>query len=258
MSHEELSGVESDFISALKRADNGMYILGVDYPTYTAVMENCSCEQTRKKLFLAFTNRAYPANDHVLKRVIAARDELAQLLGFASYAQYDLDDKMIGSPELAYAFLNNALEKANVKEQQEFALLTLRLPESVQLTADGKLKPWDSAYLKTCYKKKHLAVDEHAIAEYFPVEETLARIFATYQQFLSLEFRRMPFAGGWHDDLYLIEVYQHGDLFGVYYPRPLSATGKIYPCRTCNGSSRFCWVTWTAAAVSASNHGQFP
>ncbi|HVW99445.1 MAG TPA: hypothetical protein VHA52_03255, partial [Candidatus Babeliaceae bacterium] len=59
---EDLKGVNQQFIDSLKKDTEGLYILGVDYPTYHMIMENCSIESTRKALWLAFVNRAYPKN----------------------------------------------------------------------------------------------------------------------------------------------------------------------------------------------------
>ncbi len=107
--HEELVGLPDDFIAALKQTDDGDYILGVDYPTYFTVMQQASSSNTRKKLYHAFNNRAYPANEALLKQIIAKRDQLAHLLGFASYAHFDLDDQMVQNPERALAFLDNLI-----------------------------------------------------------------------------------------------------------------------------------------------------
>ena len=58
--NKELDGLDEDFIATLRTTYYGLYILGVDYPTYFRVMENCSAAETRKKLYTAFSNRAYP------------------------------------------------------------------------------------------------------------------------------------------------------------------------------------------------------
>ena len=63
----ELEGLDDDFINALKKTEDGLYILGIDYPTYFRVMENCSVEQPRKSLYDVFNNRAYPINEDILK-----------------------------------------------------------------------------------------------------------------------------------------------------------------------------------------------
>ncbi len=223
---EGLQGLEDDFINGLKKTDQGRYILGVDYPTYLKVMDNASSEDTRKRLYKAFQNRAYPKNEETLRKVAEKRDQLAKLLGFDSYAALDLDDQMVGSPKRARAFIDELLERAKKKELKEIEMLKNELPESVVLTPDGKLKPWDVAYLSNWYKKNHFQVDEDKVAEYFPMEKTIKGLLSIYQTFLPIEFEEVPVQGFWHEDVKLIEVYSKNkkELLGYLlldlFPRP--------------------------------------
>lgn len=223
---EGLAGLSDDFIEQLKRTQDGKYILGVDYPTFTNVMENCSVEDTRKQLAIAFANRAYPVNEKILNKIVQLRDELAQLLGFENYAQLDINDQMVKSPERAREFIEDLWERSLPKEKQEYQDMVKELPDSVTLREDGKLKPWDISYLKTWYKKKNFNIDEREISEYFPMESTIQGLLDIYRQFLSVEFEEVPVSGVWHDDVKLIAVYTKdkstllGYLFLDLYPRP--------------------------------------
>ncbi|MDP3889216.1 MAG: M3 family metallopeptidase [bacterium] len=224
--HEGLKGLEQDFITTLKQTDDGKYIIGVDYPTVFHVMANCVVEDTRKQLYFAFSNRAYPANDVLLQQIIAIRDQLARLIGFDSYAHLDLDDQMVKNPDRAYDFLNDLIKRARKKVEKEFEQWTADLPESVTLTDDGKVKPWDMQYIQNQYKKKYLAVDEQRVKEYFPMEKTIESLLAIYKQFLSIDFEEVPVSGTWHEDVKLVKVYGKdraqllGYLFLDLYPRP--------------------------------------
>jgi thimet oligopeptidase len=203
---EELRGLDQDFIDSLKRTDDGLYILGVDYPTYFNVMENCSVQETRKQLSIAFENRAYPVNAAVLQSIITKRHELAQLLGFQNYAQLNLDNAMAGTPERVREFLHEVQARVNLKEKQEFEQLRKDLPEGISVTAHGKMLPWDMRYTKTYYKKKHFNIDERAIAEYFPMEKTVQGLLDIYRKFFSIDFKEVPVSGLWHSDVKLIKV----------------------------------------------------
>lgn len=222
---QDLLGLEADFIASLKKTQAGDYILGIDYPTYFNVMQNCSVESTRKALFIAMNNRAYPVNESVLQSIIAKRDQLAKLLGFASYAALDISDQMVKNPERAYTFINDLLEQSSIKEAQEVKDLFSDLPEGVALTPDGKLHPWDTAYTSNQYKKKHFDIDENKIAEYFPMEKTVKGLLDIYQQFFSLTFKDEKAPNAWHEDVRIISVYDAtnnkllGYLFLDMHPR---------------------------------------
>jgi thimet oligopeptidase len=216
--------------------------LTTDYPTYLGVMDDCSVEETHKQLTRAFENRAYPINEGVLKTVIAKRDELARELGFASYADLDLDNQMAKKTDVAEKFLNELLKRSAPKELQEFKQLTAQLPESVTLTADGKMKSWDRAYLRARYKKQHFNLDERVVAEYFPMEETLKRLFGIYEEFMGLKFTIKSASHLWHEDVQVIEAYDAatqkllGYLLIDLHPRPNKYThachGNIVPAVT--------------------------
>jgi thimet oligopeptidase len=210
---QDLQGVDSDFISGLTKSDTGkqntdIYILKMDYPTYGAVMENCEIEETRRRYYELMFNRGYPVNHETLKKIIAKRDELACALGYPSYAHLDLDDQMVKTPERAYAFLHDLIERAAKKGEQELVQWLADAPVSVKLTQDGKIKRWDIIYLENQYKKSKLAVDEAAVAAYFPMENTVAGLLDLYSQFLPINFEQIPVSGLWHEDVSLIAVYK--------------------------------------------------
>lgn len=225
VSGADLVGVGDEFIAALEQDKDGNYVLGCDYPTYFRVMDHCEVADTRQKLCRAFSNRAYPQNYGVLKQIIAKRDELAKLLGFASYADLDLDSQMVKKPERAREFLLDVMASAKVKAEAEVAEFTKDLPASVDLV-DGKIRPWDSRFIKTQYKKKKLALDELLISEYFPLENTISKLLWVYEQFMGLEFRQIDVKGLWSDEVRTVEVHdvQNNELIGYLlldlFPRP--------------------------------------
>jgi thimet oligopeptidase len=221
----ELGGLKDDFINGLKQDDAGSYILGCDYPTYFMIMDYCNISQTRKKMYRAFANRAYPKNEVLLNQIIAKRDQLAKMLGFASYAHLDLDSEMVKTPERALEFLMGVLAPAKEKAVVEVAELTKDLPVGIEL-AKGKLQPWDVRFVKAAYKKKHLNIDERLISEYFPLEHTIKQLLWVYEQFLDLKFVQVESQGFWSDEVRTIEVYDNtrdkliGYLLLDLFPRP--------------------------------------
>lgn len=223
---EDLAGLDDAFINALEKTEDGKYKLGVDYPTYFKTLETCTVPSTRRALFLAFNSRAYPVNDAVLKQIADKRDDLAHLLGFESYAHLDLDSQMVKHPDRAYAFLHDIMNKALEKDKQEFETFIKDMPESVVLTPDGKLNPWDFMFLKNAYKKRYLAVDEELISQYFPMEKTIEGLLAIYSSFMNVQFEEAKAEGLWHPEVRLIKVLNKdktqllGYIFLDLYPRP--------------------------------------
>lgn len=208
----ELAGLSDDALALLTHDDAGTYTLRLDYPTVDAVLQNCTVESTRQKVYLAFVNRAYPENHTTLANLVAKRHELAQMLGFASYAAYDLSDEMALTPERATAFITDLADHSVDKEAAECAELVQTLPESVTLTADGKIKPWDISFIKERYKQKHYQINQEEIAEYFPVEKTITGLFKIYESFFDIKLTQVALAQPlWHPDVRIIQLRAKND-----------------------------------------------
>lgn len=225
LTREELEGLPEEFINGLEKNKDGTYNVGIDYPTYFPIMQEASVESTRKKMSHASSNKAYPENHDRLKQIIAKRDALAKELGFSSYAALDLDDQMVPSPERAKQFLTGLINRVRPKVDAEIARIFSDLPESVTKTEDGRIKPWDTSYVQTQYKKTHFDIDEQELAEYFPVDSTIKELFDIYEQFLSVTFKQISVDGLWHPDVTAVAVYDAEDtLLGYFlldlYPRP--------------------------------------
>lgn len=249
LSKEQLAGIDEAFLASLPK-EGDLYVLAMNYPVQSMVMSYCTNQETRKAYYKLFANRAYPANVPVLEELIAKRNEFAQLLGFESYAQYDVANQMVKTPEHAWEFENNLLPRALEKSQQEFAQLTEHLPEGIQLTADGKLERWNSGYVSTHFKKKKYSIDEHAFAEYFPMQSTIAGLISIYEQFFSVKIEQVAATGMWHEDVELLQVSKKdtgqvcGYVFLDMFPREkkyghaaqfdgvrsLKRNGQLYPC----------------------------
>ena len=227
VSKEGLAGVPEEFIATLPQVENG-YELATNYPIQNMIMSYCCVEETRKAFYKAFNKKAYPVNEPILADIIATRHKIAQELGFETYAHYNLADKMVNDPQKAWDFENAVNARGLLKAQEEFDLLTKELPEGVTLTVDGKLKPWDAAYVITLFKKKKYDIDEIKFSEYFPMEKTVAGLISIYEQFFSLSITEVPVTGMWHEDVKLLKISTAennnpiGYVFLDMYPR----TGK--------------------------------
>ncbi|HEX2978382.1 MAG TPA: M3 family metallopeptidase [Candidatus Babeliales bacterium] len=226
VSREELAGMDEKFIDQLEKTAQGNYKLTVDYPIYFPVMDHCTVATTRKKLWREFVNRAHPKNNQVLQTIILKRHQLANLLGYQSYAAYNIDNEMAQTPERVQDFLNDVVRRAHQKEQQEFELLRSDLPSSVTLSSNQKFYPWDRAHCLATFQKKHFNLDKREIAHYFPMAETLKGLLDIYRAFLGVEFKELPATGLWCTDVQLIQVSskEDGSILGYLildlYPRP--------------------------------------
>jgi thimet oligopeptidase len=188
---EELVGLDESWFESRKQNAEGAYQLDSDLPTYMTVLANCQLRKTRKAMFELFMNKAYPQNEEIAVKLIEKRNQLAQLLGYPTYAAYDLSDQMVLSPERATAFIKEIGDKASAKAETEFKIVTENLPEGVLLNSSGQLERFDELYVFSTYKKEHFSVDQGKIAEYFPADKTIQGLIGIYEQFFSLSIQEV-------------------------------------------------------------------
>lgn len=210
----QLSGLTDQWINSKQQNEEGKYVLGIDYPTFNHVLENCSDESTRKALWAEYVNRGYPKNEEVLSKIISLRDKLAKLLGFNSYADLDIDSQMAGSVKKVDQFLDDVIKRCDEVANKEVKLFMQNLPHGVTLTEDKKFKPWDLGYTRNQYKKQYLTIDELLISEYFPMEHTLNALLDIYQDFFGIVFKKEAQKGFWHEDVEALSVYKDDKFLG--------------------------------------------
>lgn len=211
---KELKGLPENLIATFEKAPNGKYILKADYPTVFGILEHGEVQSTREKIYKLKNNKAFPQNLEVLKDLVKKRNELAKLLSFKSFTELDLDDQMAKNPKTVKTFIKNLVEKAKIKAKKEIQLFSENTSDKNLFDSKGKIKPWNTSFIKSEYKKNKLNLDTKKIAEYFPLENTIKELLDIYEQFLNVTFKSVSTNGFWHEDVKLIEVIKDNQLIG--------------------------------------------
>lgn len=210
----ELAGVPAQVVANLERTPAGQLVVKTDYPTVLAILDFCENTETRHRVSRMFNNRAYPQNNAVLTEIINKRDELAQLIGFPSYAAMDLDNQMAKELAMVEQFIQGLQAKACGKAQQEVQQFLAAYPKPQSLTNEqGQVYAWNMRFLKNYYKKQQLNLDMRMVAEYFPLDHTIQELLQIYEQFLGLQFKHQKI-DLWVPDLELLAVYRAEQLLG--------------------------------------------
>lgn len=209
---EELQGTPQYVIDALEQTANGMYKINTSTAVVWGILEHCHVQEIRKKTYLQKSNVAYPQNIEVLSNLINKRDELAQLIGFPSYAALELSSEMAQDIVTVENFVNNLATPSLAKATTEIQEWLAAYPNPAELLDDnGKIYKWNIAFLKDYYKQNTLNLNASAITEYFALEHTLDQLLKVYEQFFAISFKKHKFTR-WHEDVELVEVYKNGQL----------------------------------------------
>jgi thimet oligopeptidase len=120
---EELDGLPQDYLDHHKPDADGKIYITTNYPDFGPAITFAKSDDLRKRLSLAFNTRAYPKNRDVLQSMMKTRDQIATLLGYSSWADYNAADKMIRSGSKIGDFINEVDAAARPFAQKEFAML---------------------------------------------------------------------------------------------------------------------------------------
>ena len=210
----ELAGLPEDWLKTHPADAQGIVQIGMARPEIVAILHYAESADLRKRVMTAFYSRAYPANDAVLKRLIADRAELAKLLGYDSYAHYDLANRMARDPKRVYAFLDEVAAVARPVGQAEAARMVARLrKDDPSLQALGI---WSPPYASTLIRKEDYDFDPAVVRQYFHFDKVQAGIHQLTEDLFDLEIR--PWATDiWHADVKPFEMVENGKVIGRFY-----------------------------------------
>ena len=198
----ELLGLPADYLvrhgvreeaGALKA--DAPVVLTTDPPEMSPVMHYAVNPLLRRKMYLAYSDRGYPVNKQILLDLLAVREEMAELLGFRSWADLATVDQMMGSAANMRQFLEEVEDAARETAQHEFAALEAfvreRNPEALPLTLS------DARFWEEQYRRAHYDFDSQSVRPYFPYEQVEAGILATAGKLFRVRFERSKEAPVW-------------------------------------------------------------
>ncbi len=221
VSREDLADLPDAFIDSLRTEQvdgETRHRVSLDYPELFPFMGKARSSELRRELFAKEQVKGGDANVAVLERALAARGEMASLLGYESWADYAHEVCMSKERERVVSFLADLRERLAKKVEADLALM-----EEVN---DGPVNIWDWRYCHDQLLQTRYAVDDFEVAQYFPLDACLEGLFAVCQRLLGVRFEARPDAPVWHEDVQAFDVYEaDGDeAFARFYmdlfPRP--------------------------------------
>lgn len=211
----ELEGLPVDYIARHKPGADGKITLTIDYPDSLPVFSYAKNEALRKRMFMEYNNRAYPQNNAVLDRMIAKRYELANLLGYANWADYITADKMVGSGKNAADFIDRIVEASRTKSASEYQALLKRKQQDVP---DAKgINAWESTYYSELVRKASYDFDSQSVRPYFPYERVKQGVLDVTSKLFGVTYRQLKDAPVYHPSVEAYEMLENGKLVGRFY-----------------------------------------
>ena len=211
----ELDGLPADFIARHKPAADGTVTLTTDQPDVTPVLTYAKSPKLRREMYLAYTNRAYPANTPVLMDLLKIRQELATTLGFDRWADLATADMMMGSAANMKAFLNQVDEASRDRSIREADMIKAFAKEKDP--SAGELTQSDTSYWREQFRRAKFDFDSQSVRPYFAYQTVEGGVLKTAARLFHIEFRPAPDALVWDPAVHAYDVYDGGQKAGRIY-----------------------------------------
>ena len=213
-SADDLAGLPDDYIAAHQPNEDGKIVISTQYPDVFPFFEYADRDDLRKKMLIAYGLRGYPKNEKALRKLIEARYELAQLIGFNNYAELVTADKMVGSAEHVADFIDELKGYTGDVQDREYETLLARLRED---DPDAeRLQSWQRSYVQSKVSREQYGVDSKVIRQYFNYNNSRDGIFAMVQDLFGVRIEPWE-TDTWHEDVEAYELYDGDDVLGRFY-----------------------------------------
>ena len=200
-------------------------------PSYIPFMKYADNRELREKMYRAYASRGNRDNQYdnkeVIRKMVTLRLEKAQLLGYPTYAEYVLTDRMAQNTETVNTFLGQLLAASHphaLAEKQEVEEFARRQGFK------GELQRWDWAYYSNKLKQEKYALDDEMLKPYFKLENVQQGVFGLANQLYGLTFKEVDNIAKYHEDVKTFEVYDRDGrflavLYTDFFPRESKGGG---------------------------------
>ena len=211
----QLKGLPQDWIDAHKPNKDGKVEVTTDYPDYIPFMQYADDDAARKALYAVYRQRGWPANRDNLQKLLELRFQIANLTGFANWADRITADKMIKNSKAIEDFLAKVTKAADPRMKAEYQVL---LDELQKTDKDAKeVSDWQGAYLQGKVKKAKFNFDAQAMRPYLHFDKVRQGLLDLTSKLFGITYKPNTTAQTWHPSVSVFDVYEGDKLYGTIY-----------------------------------------
>ena len=228
---EDLAGIPeailAQYAEEAKERNLEGYVITLQYPSYVPFITYCENRKLRKELAIengkkAFKNNEFD-NQNLIKEIISLKQQKAEILGYKTYADYVLEERMAKSPAKVFEFLNELLEKASPFAQKEIDEL------KALAKADGidEMQSYDHAFYAEKLRKAKYDLNDEELKPYFQLDKVQEAVFGLAKTLFGLEFVEINDIQKYHPEVKTYEIFERQEtsnqfkalLYADYHPR---------------------------------------
>ena len=179
----------------------------LDYPSYGPFMKFSTDRELRKDMWMAYNTRAIGGeydNTDIVKKIVDLRIKSANILGYETYADYALEERMAKSKQTVNEFIKNLLEPSMEFAKKDVAdVLAFARKNGFE---DTKLMPWDFTFWSEKYQEAEYSLNEEQLKPYFQLESCIDAVFDLANRLYGITFHELDNVPVYHEDVKVYEV----------------------------------------------------
>lgn len=230
--NQKIAAAQQKFGTNLLAENNAFKeTFGVPVSAYPAEMTGCEDRDRREAMFKAYSSRGNNGNEYDNKalclEILKLRAEKARMLGFDTFAAYQLDNKMARNPQTVDSFLGQIMGPAARKAVEEIADMQEIMDEDIaagKLAEGSTIQPWDWFYYAEKVRQRKYALDEELTKPYFMMENVRHGVFAAAEKIYGVKVEPLSDVPVYNEAVDAFKVTDaDGSLLGIfmtdYFPR---------------------------------------
>ena len=179
----------------------------LDYPSFGPFMKYSTVRDLRKDMWLAYNTRATEGendNSEIVKNIIDLRIKIANILGYETYADYALEERMAKNRQTVNEFVKNLLEPSMKYAKKDVADV---LAYAKKNGFEGKeLMPWDFSFWSERYQEAEYSLNAEELKPYFQLESCIDAVFGLATRLYGITFKELDNVPVYHKDVKVYEV----------------------------------------------------
>lgn len=229
----QLSGLPDTAIEAAAQTAKDKKLEGwvftLDYPSYSPFMTYSNQRDLREKMYMARNTECIHNNEQnnleICKRLINVRREIAQLLGYGTYAEYVLKHRMASNTANVYKLLDDLIDA-----YKPTAIEELKAIEAKAKAMEGEdfiIRPWDFGYYSHKLQMEKYNLDAEMLRPYFQLDKVIQGVFGLATKLYGITFKENKDIPVYHPDVKAYEVFdKDGSYLAVFYADFYPREGK--------------------------------
>jgi thimet oligopeptidase len=211
----QLAGLPQDYVAAHPPGADGKVVITTNNPDSQPFLAYAEDDAARRAVFVEFQQRGYPANEQVLRQLLAARKERANLVGYADWADFITADKMVGSADSAQGFIDDVMVLSEARAEQDYAMLLeqKRTRDAAATVVDQS----ERLFYEEQVKRAQYQFDSQEVRPYFEFTQTRDGMLAVTSRLFDVEYVGVADAPVWHPDVDVYDVLRGGEKLGRIY-----------------------------------------